>query len=55
MKLYWTSVLTINTGATTKNEIIGEVMIAVFIICLFIIIKTKDLSTFNIWSIWVKI
>ena len=27
-------------GADTKNEIIGEVMNAVFIICFFIVIKT---------------
>jgi hypothetical protein len=42
MKLYCTSVLTINMGATTKNEIIGEVMNAVFIICFFIVIETED-------------
>lgn len=29
-------------GATTKNDIIGEVISAVLIICFFIIIKTKD-------------
>jgi hypothetical protein len=35
-------------GATTKNDIIGEVMSAVFIICFFIVIITKD-SFAKVW------
>jgi hypothetical protein len=44
-----------NMGAATKNEIIGEVINAVFIICFFIVKKLKICRPLNFGQNGVKI